>query len=81
MASTRRARVGVGEGAAADGEDVFATNGSSSISGSGRQTNLLPSKSWAGNFIRSNSFMRSNSLPMSSGTDGRPWWENVSEVN
>ncbi|CAM9669891.1 unnamed protein product, partial [Ectocarpus sp. 8 AP-2014] len=59
-------------------EDVFATNGSSSSSGSGRQTNLLPSKSWAGNFIRSNSFMRSNSLPMSSGTDGRPWWENSS---
>eukprot|EP00752_Nemacystus_decipiens_P010432 g9296.t2 len=67
-------------GVAGDMDDVFSTNGSSGSGssgggggggGGGRPSN----KSWAGNFIRSNSFMRSNSLPMTAGPDGRQWWE------
>lgn len=64
-----------GGGGGGDVFDVFSTNGSTGSgagsAGGGRSAN----KSWAGNFIRSNSFMRSNSLPMTAGPDGRQWWE------
>lgn len=59
------------------------TAASSAATASGRPPT---GKSWTGSFMRSNSFLRSNSLPAVGGGGGgggvetRQWWENVSCV-